>query len=414
MTEYVSIPLDIEGIHVNQVRFTSNDEIHIHVTSTVEGAICHVCGREIKEGYDYGRELRLRHLPILDRPTYIFIKPRRYICRNCTGNPITTQRLSWYEPRCPTTRAYAEHVLKQLVNNTVSDVAGKENISYDEVEGILDREVGSGVDWREFCELPTLGIDEISLKKGHRDFATLVTVRGKTGKLRVLGVLENREKATVKEFLLSIPKHLRDSVREVCSDMYEGYTEAAREVFGAGVAVTVDRFHVAKLYRSAVDVQRKKEMRRLKQELPKEEYEKFKGAMWLVRKRPRELDEHEKKTLVYLFSYSPVLMTIYLYACALTGIFDQPLSKTEAEEQLRAWMRLVRDQEVKGFETFLNTLDEKMDMITNYFIRRQTSGFVEGLNHKIRVIMGRCYGLFNRTHIFQRLTLDLRGYEQFA
>lgn len=55
-----------------------------------------------------------------------------------------------------------------------------------------------------------------------------------------------------------------------------------------------------------------------------------------------------------------------------------------------------------------------MDMITNYFIRRQTSGFVEGLNRKIRVIMGRCYGLFNRVHIFQRLTLDLGGYELFA
>jgi len=68
----------------------------------------------------------------------------------------------------------------------------------------------------------------------------------------------------VKAFLLSIPKHLRDSVQEVCSDMYAGYTEAAREVFGAGVTITVDRFHVAKRYRPAVDGQRKKEMRRLK------------------------------------------------------------------------------------------------------------------------------------------------------
>jgi transposase len=414
MAEYVSIPLDIEGVHVNQVRFTSDGEIHIHVSSTVEGTVCHVCGRETKESYDYGRELRLRHLPILDRPTYIFIKPRRYICRACKGNPTTTQRLSWYEPRCSTTKAYAEHVLKQLINNTVFDVARKENISYDEVEGVVDREIGVSVDWQEFSELPTVGIDEISLKKGHRDFATIVTVRGKAGRLRVLGVLENREKAGVKGFLSSIPKDLRDSVREVCSDMYEGYTEAVREVFGAGVAITVDRFHVAKLYRSAVDGQRKKEMRRLKQELPKEEYEKFKGAMWLIRKRPRELDEQEKKTLGHLFTHSPGLLTIYLYACALTEIFDQPLSKPEAEDLLRAWMRLVREQGVEGFEKFLNTLDEKMDMITNYFIRRQTSGFVEGLNHKIRVIMGRCYGLFNRTHIFQRLTLDLRGYEQFA
>jgi transposase len=55
-----------------------------------------------------------------------------------------------------------------------------------------------------------------------------------------------------------------------------------------------------------------------------------------------------------------------------------------------------------------------MDLITNYFIRRQNSGFVEGLNHKIRVLLGRCYRVFNRIHLFQRLSLDLGGYEQFA
>jgi transposase len=107
-------------------------------------------------------------------------------------------------------------------------VSQKEKIGYGTVEDIVDRDIGKGVDWREFHELHTLGIDEISIKKGHRDFATIITVRSPAGENRVLGVLENREKATVKAFLLSIPKHLRDSVREVCSDMYAGYTEAAR------------------------------------------------------------------------------------------------------------------------------------------------------------------------------------------
>ena len=32
-------------------------------------------------------------------------------------------------------------------------------------------------------------------------------------------VLEGREKATVKKFFLSIPKHLRKTIRVVCSDM---------------------------------------------------------------------------------------------------------------------------------------------------------------------------------------------------
>ncbi len=55
-----------------------------------------------------------------------------------------------------------------------------------------------------------------------------------------------------------------------------------------------------------------------------------------------------------------------------------------------------------------------MTPITNYFIARKNSGFVEGLNNKVKVIKRRCYGIFDRVHLFQRITLDLGGYEQFT
>jgi transposase len=260
--EYISVPLDIPGVKVNNVAITPDGEIHIFVTSTVEGTHCHHCGREINNFYDYGREIKLRHLSILDKPTYIIIRPRRYICRFCDGKPTTTQKLDWYEQRSSATKAYENHIIKQLVNNTVYDISQKENIGYDTVEDIIDRQIGRGVDWNNFCDLPTIGIDEVSIKKGHRDFVTMVTVRYENGDTRVLGILENREKATVKNFLFSIPKYLRDTVQNVCTDLYEGYTEAAREVFGDNVVITADRFHIAKLYRKAVDEARKDELRR--------------------------------------------------------------------------------------------------------------------------------------------------------
>ena len=51
--------------------------------------------------------------------------------------------------------------------------------------------------------------------------------------------------------------------------------------------------------------------------------------------------------------------------------------------------------------------------ITNYFIGRDSSGFVEGLNNKIKVIKRRCYGVTNITHLFQRIYLDLVGYSKY-
>jgi len=55
-----------------------------------------------------------------------------------------------------------------------------------------------------------------------------------------------------------------------------------------------------------------------------------------------------------------------------------------------------------------------MEEIANYFIERQTSGFVEGLNNKIKVLKRRCYGIASRHRIFQRVYLDLHGYAMFS
>src|SRR5262249_16030752 len=64
--------------------------------------------------------------------------------------------------------------------------------------------------------------------------------------------------------------------------------------------------------------------------------------------------------------------------------------------------------------TFLTTLEKWMDEIANFIPDRQTSGFVEGLNNKIKVIKRRCYGILNVKHLFQRIQLDLSGYALFA
>ena len=68
--------------------------------------------------------------------------------------------------------------------------------------GIIKRHVSPEVDWSEFEDLEIIGVDEIALKKGHRDFITILSVRLRTGKQRVIGVLEDRKKETVRKFFL--------------------------------------------------------------------------------------------------------------------------------------------------------------------------------------------------------------------
>ena len=200
----------------------------------------------------------------------------------------------------------------------------------------------------------------------------------------------------------------------MCTDLYEGYVNAVKEVLGRKVRIVVDRFHVAKLYRKGLDEVRKKELKRLKEELPAETYKAFKGVIWKLRKNPEELEPEEHETLKKLFKYTPLLGAAYVLCYTLTGIFEQPLTKEEGRCQLRAWKELVKKSGLICFDSFLKTLGEWMDEITNYFVDRHNSGFVEGLNNKIKVIKRHCYGILNVDHFFQRLFIDLRGYEVFA
>jgi hypothetical protein len=63
------------------------------------------------------------------------------------------------------------------VNSTVEDVSIKEGLSYASMAGTMERRIEARVDWSGIVEIKTLGLDEIALKKGHRDYVTLVTGR---------------------------------------------------------------------------------------------------------------------------------------------------------------------------------------------------------------------------------------------
>jgi transposase len=279
--------------------------------------------------------------------------------------------------------------------------------------GIIDRYISTEVNWESIRRLDVIGIDEIALKKGQKDFVTIVTMRvGNT--TRILAVLQDRKKETVKTFFSRIPTRVRKTVRAVCSDMYDGFINAAKEVFGDKVKIIIDRFHVAKLYRKGVDTLRKAEMKRLKTTLVKEEYAKLKNVMWILRKDTKNLLDEELDVLQLLFMHAPLLETSYKLSKELTDILNEDRQRSRAKRKIHAWINRVKQSGLGCFNTFLSTLEERMEEILHYFIHRQTSGFVEGLNNKIKVIKRRCYGILNPDHLFQRILLDLSGYYLFS
>jgi transposase len=392
---------------------TKQGELILTVESTLTSTSCRLCGRTITERLGVDEPRLLRHLPILGHVVYLRIRPKRFRCPWCDDHPTTTQTLDWYDPQALHTKAYERHLIVQLVNSTLTDVEAKEDVTYDALLGILDRWIASSVEWDALSAFTTLGIDEIALLKGHRDFVAIISAQTEDRELHILAVLPDRHKATVVAWLKTIPEAIRERITTVCTDIWAGYITAVEEVLPAATIV-LDRFHVARHYRDAVDNLRKQEVRRLKKELPKDAHPDLKHTLWPFRKRSADLDEDEQARLSTLLAYSPPLRQAYKLREELTSIFDTARSKADGLRRIRLWRRRVEKSGLACFAAFLTLLDRWQELIANYFIKRQTSSFVEGLNTKLKVLKRRCYGLRNVARLFQRLTLDLEGYRRFS
>jgi len=199
-----------------------------------------------------------------------------------------------------------------------------------------------------------MGLDEISLKKGPRDFVAISTGRLETEPI-ILGVLPDRKKATVKAFLSGIPQRVRQTIHSVCADRYEGFVHAAQEVFGKRVQIVIERFHVAKRYRRGLASLRKHELQRLQQELAEEAYGPLKGTMWALRKSEETLTDDDNDVLVCVFGHAPCWKMAYECWKELTAIFDTQLSKREGKRQLWTGMQKGRASKLRCFDSFLTT-----------------------------------------------------------
>ena len=144
---------------------------------------------------------------------------------------------------------------------------------------------------------------------------------------------------------------------------------------------------MAKNYRDAFDKLRKKECKRLKSELSEESYAQVcKGMLWILRKNHCDLSADERVRLRTLFNDSPLLHKAYTFREELTAIFNRHVTVAAAEVAIRAWIRKVEASALTCYNAFIKTLRRYWTFILNYFNQRLSSGFVEGLNNKIKTI----------------------------
>ncbi|MBN1311322.1 MAG: transposase, partial [Anaerolineae bacterium] len=123
-----------------------------------------------------------------------------------------------------------------------------------------------------------LGVDEISLRKGHKQYALVLS---DLVRRCVFAVLPNRLKETFETWLDGLTPEERQAIRTVSMDMSDAYRRAVHSKLPRA-HIVADRFHVMKQLNHRIDLIRRSIQRKAKQDGDEALYQTLKGNRWLL------------------------------------------------------------------------------------------------------------------------------------
>jgi transposase len=177
---------------------------------------------------------------------------------NCAAHGVHQIRVPWAEARSRFTALFEALAIRVLQETTLSGAATLLRMSWDEVEGILQRAVDRGLARRKAEPVQVIGIDETSFQKRHEYITIAVDLQAD----RVLWVGDGRRQATLEEFWRGLEPVQQEAVEAVVMDMWDPYVAATRKALPNGLSkIVIDRYHVMWHLNQAVDIVRKAEHR---------------------------------------------------------------------------------------------------------------------------------------------------------
>ena len=228
-----------------------------------------------------------------------------------------------------------------------------------------------------------MSIDEISRRKGHRTFATVV---GDIDHSVLLEVIDSHRQDEIIEVLKQQPIEVREQVKEVSVDMWGGFPKVVKAVF-PNAKLVFDRFHVMQPINKELN------------EVRKQTKMTTKGSRFILLKNGDDLTEEERLKLDTILSHSQRLRKAYELKEEFRDIFETHQTPEEGKQGILTWLNKAR----LVYCDVIQMIQSHLDGICNYFISRTTSGVMEGINNKLKLIKRQAYGFTNFGNFRARL-----------
>ena len=346
-------------------------------------AFCAGCGRP-GPVYDRLKERRFEYVPLWGIVAFLAYRMRRVDCRWCG---VTVEMVPWCDGKNRLTTTYRWYLATWARRLSWSEVGSIFRTSWDSVCRAVEHAVEWGLAHRDLSDLTALGVDEIAWAKGHTYLTLVYDISGRVK--RLLAVAEHRTEASLRSCLEGLGTTACERVGYVCSDMWRPYLNVIAEKLGQAVHV-LDRFHVMQQFGKALDEIRAEESKRL----ARDGYEPvLKRSRWCLLKRPENLTEKQTVKLSELLQYNLRTVRAYLLREEFQRVWEYK-SAWWAGRFLDEWTGRVMRSRLEPMKKIARSIRAHRPLILNWFHARGqvSSGAVEGLNNKVKLVTRKSYG----------------------
>ena len=365
--------------------------IILHIQAKEREKVCPRCGKRhlVKNGY------RIRDfigLPIGGKKVLIRMKVQRYKCRDCDYDQ--QERIPFATGSRSYTHRFAKYVVDLLRGMTLQDVSNHLGVSWDTVKEIHSTYLERHYSPPSLEGVENIGIDEFAVRKGHV-YKTIV-VDLDSG--RVLYVGDGKGADALTKFWKKVRrKDIR--IKHVATDLSAAFIASVMENCPEAVHV-FDHFHVVKLMNEKLDDIRRK-VYSMEKDVNKRKV--LKGTRYLLLGNGADIfDKQHKSRLDNALAMNEPLSKAYYLKEQLRQIWMQPV-KSMGEDVFDDWVRQAEQSKIPQLQKMAVTMRAYKTGILAWYDCHLSTGKVEGINNKIKVMKRNAYGFRDDKYFTLRL-----------
>lgn len=345
---------------------------------------CPECGR-LCATYDTQRQRRFEYKPLFEFKVFFVYTPRRV---KCPFHGVKVESVPWGSGKEQMTNSY-KHVLSRWAKRlSWQETARIFETSWDSVYRAVESVVSYGMQHQELDDISQIGVDEIAVFRGHKYLSMVYALD--EGKRRLLWCGEGRDAKVFRKFFQDVLGQKRShDIQYVCSDMWAAYLKVTKEEAPNALNI-LDRFHIMKKFNDAIEQVRRDEYKALKSQGVNNP---LIGARWTMVKRPENHTEKQAATMKELLKHNLKSVKAHLMREEFQRFWSYTYSAC-ALKFMNEWITRTLRGNIEPMKKVARMLRRHTDLIMNWFKpkKRLSSGAVEGLNLKAKLVIRKSFG----------------------